>query len=275
MLRRRQGFEFGDQAWVRGWLREAYLEGLNLATRLGGQYRRAPAVFRAWARAAGAAEVLDLGSGGGGPVAQLLAAAERDAQPLPRVVLSDVHPQVALFRRWQARFGAARLGFRPEPVPADAVPADAPGARCLIAVFHHFAPDLARRVVADALRRGGSLFILEPFQRDARHFLFALLAGPWAYLPAPFAGGRIAWRAVPFMLLLPLAPLMLWWDACASVLRTYRPEEIAAMIPAESHDRVAWEAGALAYGPGLRATFVRIAPRSGVVDAQNLGPLRS
>ncbi len=52
-----------------------------------------------------------------------------------------------------------------EPVDATAVPAELGGFRTLLGAFHHFPPDVARSILADAAQKRRGLAVLEYTER--------------------------------------------------------------------------------------------------------------
>lgn len=254
-------WEFGDQPWFRGWWRETYLDCLNIGLRSGGQFRRLHRVFAAWAAQCPGASVLDLGSGGGGPIRTMLRTAERNGFALPRILLSDLFPSIEHYRELERRFGSERLSYVAEPVSALAVDRRDLRLRCICSTFHHFRPDQAAALVRDAVEHADGLFIAEPLQRDLRHVILVLLAGPLPYLLAPFTADRFGWRKLLLCTLLPIVPLLVMFDGLVSVLRTYAPEEIEAMIPPERRPDVTVTHGTLSYMGIFAAQYTCIVRR--------------
>ncbi|MBI4705050.1 MAG: hypothetical protein HY744_28420 [Deltaproteobacteria bacterium] len=70
-MKRRQLFEFQDQPWFPDLVREGQVEILSLATRFSGLSAALASAFDRAVQDAGGGPVLDLCSGGGGPVVQL------------------------------------------------------------------------------------------------------------------------------------------------------------------------------------------------------------
>src|SRR5437867_274577 len=130
-------FEIHDQPWCPPSLRDALTDFLGFALRLGGSYAPIAPQLRAAVARAGAARIVDLCSGAGGPWPAL----RRDVS-VP-ILLTDKYPNR------QTRTGT--LPFHPEPVDATAVPADLGGFRTLFTSFHHFRPDEARAILANAV----------------------------------------------------------------------------------------------------------------------------
>ena len=256
--RRRHLFEFGDQPWMTGRWRRAYLDCLNLGLRIGGQYRTMHRPFSAWATTAGEQKVLDLGSGGAAPLETLLREAAAEKAPMPCVVLSDLYPSPDHYRAIQERWGADRVQYIAAPVSAtEAQRPDLP-LRSICSTFHHFKPALAGRIVDDALRNGRGLFVMEPLQRDLGHFLLVLLSGPFVYMLAPFLQRRVTLFNILFCTLLPIIPLMVMFDGCVSVLRMHTPDEIEGMVPQDLRAKVNVTKGVLPYMGAFGATYVAL-----------------
>lgn len=253
-MKRFQLFEFGDQSWLKGWFRDAYLDGLNLALRVARQYEDMFRPVKEWASKTNSPAVLDLGSGGGGPIETLMQAARRQAADMPSVVLSDLHPSQAHYERLIARLGG-RVSFVPEPVSATNVHRTEFRARSLCSVFHHFPPEMARRILDDAIANCDGIFIMEPFDRDLRHFFMVLLSGPFLYMLAPFFSPRFELRKLLVSTLFPIIPLMLFFDGCVSVLRVYHGDEIKALLPAKGSADFEISSGSASYLGFFRSTY--------------------
>jgi hypothetical protein len=260
-MRRYQLFEFGDQPWMRGWLREAYLDALNFALRVGGQYRGMHIPLVRWAAIAGSQRVLDLASGGGGPVETVVRQAQRDHVAFPTIVLSDLYPSPTHYEDLAAEYGSM-IDYVSEPVSATHVPMTDIRLRSLCSAFHHFRPSAARQVIEDAAKNSDGIFILEPFDRSFRQLLLILLAGPFIYMFAPFFCRRFTIRKFLVCTLLPIIPFMLLFDGCVSVLRMYTPSEIEAMFPKDVRAEFICDRGGARYMGIFRSSYFCAARRN-------------
>ena len=230
-IRRLSLFEFCDQVWLRGWLREAYMDCLNATLQVFGTYSRMHKPFFEWASHMGAHEVIDLASGGAGPVETIVRGAEREGLKLPRVVLSDLFPQSMRYELLQEKYGGERIGVAAGPVSAVSPDQYRGHPRMICSAFHHFTPVLARHIVADAIEHSPGIFIIEPVERRISQLLILLLGGPLFGMAAVALSGRMCWRNVVFCLLFPLVPLLMQFDGIVSAFRAYTGEEIASMVP--------------------------------------------
>jgi hypothetical protein len=193
-------------------------------------------------------ELLELGSGAGGP-ARILCRALARRGVAARFVLSDLHPRVDAWAA--ARAGQPEsIDFEPTPVDATHVPpALARGrARSLINVFHHFPPDVAAAVLKDAVRGAPGVFLAEGFERHPLQFANFAVAGVPALLVNPILSPhhRLAKAALTY--LTPAALGMAIWDGLVSTLRVYEEGELRAMV-APLGDRFRWTYGTFRYFP--------------------------
>lgn len=225
--RRVQLFEFTDLPGLPGALRRwlgDYLRGILTATRL---FSPAAPRIAALLRASGGDRVIDLCSGAGGPWPALAGDVSASLGRPVRVVLTDLHPERATWAHLRLVSGGTVEGF-PGPVAADGVPPGLEGTRTVFDGLHHLPPAAARAVLADAARRGVPFLSAEAVERSALGLLAVLLSPllVWAVTPLlrPVSPGRLL-----FTYLVPLVPLMVLWDGVVSVLRCYRPAELAAL----------------------------------------------
>jgi len=182
--------------------------------------------------------VVDLCSGGGGPVMGLLR--ELTAEGVPLVVtLTDRFPNLNAMSRLAA-LDPARIGFHPEPVDATAVPADVRGLRTIFNAFHHFAPVAARAVLQNAVDARQPICICDASSRSIFVLLVFFLNPIYVWLATPFIRPFRASRLL-FTYLLPLVPLICWWDGLVSALRSYSMEEMLALT--RNFEGYTWRAG--------------------------------
>jgi hypothetical protein len=242
-VRRLHLIELEDQPWLPGFLRDFATDYLQHVLAVGKPYAPAAERLAAALRAAGSDEVLDLCSGGAGPWAWMRPLlTERGADVTVR--LSDLYPNLTAFRKAE-QDGKGRLLFVPDPVDATAVPADQPGFRTLFTAFHHFRPEAAQAILADAVRSRRGIAVFEVTQRSAKALLLTALSPLFVLLVTPFIRPFRLSRLL-FTYLLPVVPLVVVWDGIVSCLRTYTAEELRAMVEALGETGYQWEIGEVA-----------------------------
>jgi hypothetical protein len=244
-MTRLQLFEWEDQPWLPRVLRDyltdhlfLYLssdEARTLHHAIAGILK--PALERLRTN-----RIIDLCSGGGGPLLSVQRHLQSEMQFTAKVTLTDLYPNVAAFRRaLTSSNGNVEACF--ESVNAFDVPPHLSGLRTLFTAFHHFRPAEARRVLQDAVSKGQGIVVLEPFERS---FGMAISLG-WAGIIrgltltprlGPMTSGRFA-----LTYLLPIAPAVVAWDGVVSSLRSYTVDELRALSASVTADHFTWEAG--------------------------------
>ena len=142
-------------------------------------------------------------------------------------VLTDLYPNRGAFAVAVGR-GGGRVSAVDHSVDATDVPDDLDGVRTLFNAFHHFRPELAKKIVADAAKKRQPFLSLEVVERRPSTMAF-LMGTPLAALAlTPFAR-----PLTPSRLLLtyavPAIPLGIWWDGMMSCLRSYGRDELLAL----------------------------------------------
>lgn len=234
-------FEIEDQTWCPASLRDAATDFLQLLLWLSNSYAVIVPRLQAALAACGMHRIIDLAAGGSGPWPRLLPRLLA-GDPSLQVWLTDKFPNERAFADFQRRFPDQVRGVS-APVDAQAVPAGLAGFRTLFTSFHHFPPEAAREVLADAVRQRQGIGIFEATQRSVRGVLSIvpapLLAVATAPFLPPFRWSRLAWAYV-----LPLLPLLVAWDGVVSCLRTYTPAELRALIASvPGADTYVWQVG--------------------------------
>jgi len=249
---RLQLFEFNDLESVHPAARETIVESLSRALEWGGILDGLTAPFSRFLDEAGTREVLDLGSGAGGPARILARALAREGHSPARFMLTDLHPRVAAWSAAREELPGA-VDFEAAAVDATNVPAalGRDRARTLINVFHHFPPDVAAAVLEDAVRCSRGVFLAESFERAPLQFANFAVPGFAAILANPFLTQRDRLAKAAFT---PAALGMAAWDGLVSTFRVYEEEELRAMV-APFGARFVWIYGTFRYFPYGKGYF--------------------
>jgi hypothetical protein len=223
-------FEFEDQSWFPALLRAQMTDYLVYSVRLLRGFpsyaasRLAPAL-----RARGQRRLVDLGSGSGGVMPEVVRALADEQEIQAGALLTDRYPSGAHAAEAREK-PTGRVDFHPDPVDATHVPADLHGARTLFLSFHHFRPEPARKILADAVRAGSGIAIFELTERRLISMLGAVPGIPiMVLLLTPFIR-PFQWSRLLFTYLLPILPLLIFWDGLVSHLRTYSVEELEQLV---------------------------------------------
>ena len=256
-MRRLHLFEFNDSPWVPAWLREYETEYLHTVLLLVKPFDSLAPRLAELLRASGGREILDLCSGGGGPLPTLLERLARDHGLECRALLSDLLPNRTAQERWKGADG--RIRYLDEPVDAMAVPAHLGGMRTLFDALHHFRPAEARRILADARRARVPIGAFEVASRDLPHVLGSVFIPLLVLGVTPFIR-PFSWRRLALTYLVPVLPLLIWWDGLVSNLRAHRVEELRELTRELAAPDYAFEVGFTGSGPSL-VTWVLGSPQ--------------
>jgi len=232
-------FEWHDQDWFPAALRAAMTSYLVTA------YQITP-LPKLWAGRLSTlmnvnepTEIVDTGSGSGGPVERVV----KELGTLgftARVTLTDLHPNVC---RLQFRVdGASSIRYWPEPVDATRVPAALSGIRTMFASFHHFRPEVACEILHDAFAQRRPICIFEATARTPAAIASTLLIPLLVLLITPFVRPMSLIQVV-FTYLVPILPLLIFWDGLISQLRTYTVHEMREFTRVLQSSEYLWECG--------------------------------
>ncbi|GMU03691.1 hypothetical protein KH5H1_78140 [Corallococcus caeni] len=238
LLPRLHLFELMDQSWCPPAVRNLSTDYLHTVATKMGLFDAAADVLARGLRASGTDTLVDLGSGGRGPVPRLQGLLEARHGLKTQAVLTDLYPNAEAAER--ARSQGATYLLR--PVNARQVPADLRGMRTIFNALHHFRPEEVREVLEDAQRRGEAFAAFEVVHRTPGGVLGTLLVPLLVLLFTPLIR-----PLTPLRLLLtyavPVAPLALAWDGLVSTLRAHRPEELKALTRSLQRPGYTWEVG--------------------------------
>ena len=133
------------------------------------------------------------------------------------------------------RQALGRVRYERDPVDARTVPEKLSGLRTIINAFHHFRPDDAERILASAVDSRRPIAVVEVVRRSLWTAL-AILGTPFhILLIVPFLR-PFRWAWLPLTYLLPVVPLVIFWDAMFSCVRAYTRAELLAMTRSADPD---------------------------------------
>ena len=241
-MRRFHLFEFEDLPWFPALIRDAGTAFLEfIASRGHHGEALAPVLARALRRAH-EDRIVDLCSGGSGPLPLALATiAEREDRTLT-ATLTDLYPNRNAFERITRDNPTINAEF--ESVDATSVPANLKGLRTLFSGLHHFRPAKAKEIFSNAVEDGASIAIFEVVARHPIAILGMFLTPLTTLMVVPFLR-PFRWAWIPLTYLIPVIPLFIFWDGLVSCLRCYSQDEIREMTADLASDDYEWEIGAL------------------------------
>lgn len=229
--------EIEDQRWCPRFLRNFATEWLCAVAETSGAFHCVvPKIERAMT-AVSQRHIIDLCSGGGGPWPSLVKPLL--ARGCVTVKLTDLFPNAQAFVAVTEK-SDGHVFAHGESIDASNVPESFLGVRTMFNCFHHFPPELARRVLSDAVAKGNAICIFEACTNRAVGLLLVSLQIPALILLTPLLLPRSPLRL--FMTYgLPLVPALVAFDGFASMLRLYSESELRQM--AERFPTYDWDIG--------------------------------
>ena len=250
VVRRIHLFEFNDQRWlprfVTGWMTRI----LHLSHEETEDGRIWAPKVRDLVRRYGQEKIVDLCSGGGGPVLEVVRILEQEHGIHPHLTLTDIIPNLQTASEING-VGNDRV-YKTEPIDATNVPRELQGVRTVFSGFHHLRPELAFGLLKNAFDCRQHIFIGETTKRSLRAFR--------VYAPAPFHFFSMAHRISStkaqrfFTFGVPILPFMLGWDNLVSCLRTYSSREVKEFISHLQSDDYCWQIGEM-WNPALDTAY--------------------
>ncbi len=243
-------FETHELEWVPQDLKNLFREILSWEQDLIGVYQAAAPIVKDWLGETKAGGILDLCSGAGGPGVTLINAINSSPAGQIRLKLTDLYPATEVYTRL-AHENPGRISYAAESFDATNSHVDTEfPVRTLLSAFHHFSPEFARKILADAVKNSNGICIMDPFQRDWQHLLavpFGTTAGTAIF---PLLRQRTP-LAFALCNLSPVMASMFLWDSIASVLRGYTPDELLLLTQIPECAAFTWQAGTWQYPAGL------------------------
>lgn len=239
-MRRLHLLEFEDLPWFPERIRNGATACLRAFGKLGNMgHFMAPALARALQKSR-EHQLIDLCSGAAGPLPEVLKSLQAQNLQL-QVLLTDKYPNPVALAHTVNAYADLAVRFYPLPVDAAEVPAELKGFRTLFNAFHHFPPETASHILADAVRQRVPIGIFEVVERSPWAIASVLISPLLVFFIMPWIRPvQPSWWL--FTYLIPLIPFLLLWDGLVSCLRVYSPTELRELIAtADKADSFDWE----------------------------------
>ena len=232
-MRRFQFFEFCDQPWISGWMREGFMDCLSVLYAVSKPYKPYKTEFRTIAKQG---PICNLATGAGESIKFFLEDLKNNPPQKPiKIIGSDLYPNVEAYKRLKEEYPF--FDYSAEPVNAFNAQAEENTAYTIFTAFHHFKPIDAAHVIRNCLSNAESLTI---FELSTRHNIFNFLILPISFLGGmltPFLIRKYDWRIILCSTILPIIPFMYTWDGMVSNFRSYTKEELKELANSAMHGR--------------------------------------
>ncbi|MBI1185003.1 hypothetical protein GC194_12075 [bacterium] len=243
-------FEFGDKNWFPQFLRDMETDFLEFGANQFNIYKGIEPLLAKGLEKAGAQKIIDLGSGGGGGWPAIIKNLLKAGTSF-KLKLTDINPNLPAFEKMQAKFPAV-VEYSSQSIDATQVPPREKGLRTMFLSFHHLQPDMATAVLRNAVEANEPMAVFELQDRSLPSLLAMFVFAPLnAIITAPFTKPFKLTRLF-FTFILPILPLVIWWDGVVSNLRTYNEKELRQLCQkADPEQRYHWQIEKIKKGPGF------------------------
>ena len=196
-------------------------------------YKGVEKMVAEWVRNAGHDTVLDMGSGGGGHIDFLIDRAEKGNLTLPKMVVSDLHPEseIDAYQALKDKYGDGRVDFVERPVNAFCPNEGKYRLRSMFSAFHHLSPEQVREMFSDVCQNSDGIMIVDGTRRALMPALICLCLFPVFMFVYPFVVPGFSLGRLFLSIVIPVLPFMMTWDSVVSMLRAYTMDEIKALFP--------------------------------------------
>jgi hypothetical protein len=242
-LPRFQLFELEDLPWFPSAIRDLATDYLHFIEKRFHLHEPVVPLLRRGLEKSSLACVVDLCSGGGGPVLALYEELLAGGVAV-QFTLTDKYPNLSAFQRL-AQLHPSGIAYVADSVDAAHVPPELTGFRTMFNSFHHFGPPAGSDVLQCAVKAGQPIGIFEIPERSAATIIPLLFTPLFVAVATPFIR-PFQWRRLLWTYVLPLVPITCLWDGLVSQLRAYTVSELNGL--ARDLGDYDWEADRIPIG---------------------------
>jgi len=229
-VNRIQSFEFNERNECPEFIRDGIVEILGKGIRWSKYFSSSIQAFIEFANQVETTTFLDLCSGSGEPAAFFVEELLRQGKTQFKFVLSDLFPKTHSMNSVSKQF--------PEQTHVITTPVDATNvkqeydqaARTIINAFHHFPPELAKSIIRDCVKKERGIFIIESFPRSVIKYFSVIPYLLVSFFVNPFITQKDRLLKFLFSFIIPLIPVLGFWDGLISSCRIHSKDELFEMV---------------------------------------------
>ncbi len=248
-MKRVNVLELEDEPWFPSEIRNFGTDFLQeMATRFDMYAPVAPLLIDTL-KSTGNTQIIDIASGGGGGLVKLSEHLQKEI-PTIKINLSDYYPNITAFEKTKNK-SPEIFTFTQESVDATNVPGNLKGVRTQFLSLHHFSPDLAVKIVQNAVDSKSPIAIFEAQERSIPSILAMVFSPISVWLITPLIK-PMSFNRFLFTYIFPVVPLFVMWDGILSSLRTYSIEEMNDIVKqVKGNESYEWNIGKVKKGPAV------------------------
>ena len=247
-MKRLHLIEIHDQDWCPRTIRDGATDYLQFVIATTKPYAAMVPILAAALQRTGTRQVLDLCSGAAGPWLWLQPVLAERAVSVS-VCLTDKYPNLDALRQ-SNHLTHHSINSHRQSVDATRVPEELTGFRTIFSAFHHFRPEQACAVLADAVHKRQGIAVFEGTQHSVLALLLMLLVPLMVLLMTPFIR-PFRWSRLLWTYLIPVMPFIVLFDGLVSCLRTYSVEELRGLTARLATNDYHWDIGTVKSKAGL------------------------
>jgi hypothetical protein len=247
-MKRKQLFEFEDFSWFPHWLRDCMTHYISAMHRLLGTSKTLAKLVARALEHTNQQRVIDLCSGSGGPmleVANILR--QHYGYPDLQLTLSDLYPNQETAKKIN-QLAEENTKYLTTAVNATDLDKELAGVRTMVCSMHHMPPEVAKRILKNALEAQQPICIYEISDNSIPRGI-RWLAFPTTFIMVFFITPLVrpmTWQQLVFTYLIPILPLLIAWDGAVSNIRTYTLNDLDILLSDLQSEQYTWEKGTLA-----------------------------
>ena len=239
-------FEFEDFNWFPHWIRLRMTRLINVMHKLVGTSQEITEPIARVLKETGATEIVDLCSGSGGPMPEVLEMIrKKPGLENTHLTLTDLYPDVESAKKFNN--SSDKIKYLTKPVDATQVGAEVPGLRTMVSSFHHMNPTAARKILESAQQSRQPIALFEISDNAFPVFIW-WIAFPINIISCFFVTLLVrpmSWQQVVFTYLIPIIPLFFAWDGAVSNARTYTLTDMDLLLKGLETKDYTWEKGTI------------------------------
>ena len=249
-MKRLHLFEFEDQKWFKGFLRDYVTEILRYANDLVNAYMLSLPLIKEALDHSKDKKIVDLCSGAIGPWNQLYEELTESCGDIA-LTLTDKYPNKEMCEKYHNDKGKGNITYLSESIDARNVPEHLQGMRTLFSGAHHLREEDVRKILKNAVDENNAIGVFEYIQRKGWTIVGALLSPLFVVCATPFLRpvtfARLFWTYI-----IPVVPVIFLWEAIVSCLRAYSLEELEKFTKDLQKEGYIWKVGICPHEyPGL------------------------
>jgi hypothetical protein len=201
-------------------------------------------------------KIIDLCSGAGSPAATVMNASKPEIAGRMEILLTDKYPNMAAMKSISDNSNG-RIKYIAEPVDALNPPENLKGFRTFFSAFHHFDETSAKAILADAVGKRQGIGIFEYTDRSMIKFLIPFGIAMQLWLLFKFSLLKpLRWQRFFWIFLIPVLPVMVFWDCFVSCMRSYSVKELEELAMPFSDCGYSWKTGRIESSMPFHVTYL-------------------